>query len=68
MSENKQADPRANAATAAQVDGALRLWRTDGVYPAFEFMQLVGVPKTVALRLLCSPGQHRKADRRRTPR
>jgi hypothetical protein len=53
---------------AAHVDEALRLWRTDGVYPAFEFMQLVGVPKTVAMRLLRSPGQHRKTDRRRTSR
>lgn len=68
MSGSKKTDPRANPATAAHVDEALRLWRTDGVYPAFEFMQLVGVPKTVAMRLLCSPGQHRKTDRRRTSR
>ena len=68
MSGSKNADPRANPTMAAHVDEALRIWRTDGVYPAFEFMQLVGVPKPVAMRLLCSPGQHRKADRRRTPR
>ena len=68
MSGSTNADPRANTTTAAHVDEALRLMKTDGIYPAFEFMQLVGVPKTVAMRLLCSPGQHRKADRRRVPR
>lgn len=68
MSLSNNTDPRANMATAAHVDEALRLWRTDGVYPAFEFMQLMGVPRTVAMRLLCSPGQHRKGDRRRSPR
>ncbi|HBZ05127.1 MULTISPECIES: hypothetical protein [Massilia] len=68
MSGSKKTDPRTNPATAAHVDEALRLWRTDGVCPAFEFMQLVGVPKTVAMRLLCSPGQHRKTDRRRSVR
>lgn len=68
MSGSKKVDPRANTATAAHVEEALRLWRSDGVYPAFEFMQLVGVPKTVAMRLLCAPGRHRKEDRRQAPR
>lgn len=68
MSECKRADPRANTCIAARVEEALRILRTDGAYPAFVFMQLAGVPRHVALRLLCSPGQHRQADRRRVPR
>ena len=68
MSATQQTDPRANLRTAARVDAALRIWNTDGVYPAFVFMQLAGVPRAVSMRLLCSPGQQRKADRRRAPR
>lgn len=68
MSECKRADPRANTRTAARVDDALRILRSDGVHPAFVFMQLAGVPRHVAMRLLCSPERHRRADRRRAPR
>jgi hypothetical protein len=31
-------------------------------------MQLIGVPRMVALRVLCSPSQQRRHDRRRMPR
>ena len=68
MPDTKRADPRTNTRTAARVDDALRILRLDGAYPAFVFMQLAGMPKHVAMRLLCSPGQHRKGDRRRVPR
>jgi len=68
MSECKRADPRANLRTAARVDDALRILRSDGVYAAYVFMQLAGVPRHVALRLLCSPERHRRADRRCKPR
>jgi hypothetical protein len=61
-------DPRANAYLAARVDDALKMLQTDGMSPALEFMQLVGVPRMVALRVLCSPAQQRTRDRRRAPR
>jgi hypothetical protein len=61
-------DPRANAYLAARVDDALKMLQTDGMSPALEFMQLVGVPRTVALRVLCSPAQQRTRDRRRASR
>jgi hypothetical protein len=61
-------DPRANAYLAARVDDALKMLQTDGMSPALEFMQLVGVPRTVALRVLCSPAQQRRRDRRCAPR
>jgi len=68
MSVSNKGDPRANAYLAARVDDALKLLKTDGMSPALEFMQLVGVPRTVALRVLCSPSQQRTRDRRRAPR
>ncbi|MFC5513576.1 hypothetical protein ACFPOU_20970 [Massilia jejuensis] len=68
MSGSTHVDPRANAYLAARVDDALRLLKTDGMSPALEFMQLVGVPRTVALRVLCSPTLQRRRDRRRAPR
>jgi hypothetical protein len=68
MSGSGNTDPRANAYLAARVDDALKMLRTDGMSPALEFMQLFGVPRTVALRVLCSPAQQRMHDRRRMPR
>jgi len=68
MSGSGKTDPRANAYLAARVDDALKMLQTDGMSPALEFMQLVGVPRTVALRVLCSPAQQRTRDRRRAPR
>lgn len=68
MSGSANSDPRANAYMAARVDDALKLLSTDGMSPALEFMQLVGVPRKVALRVLCSPAQQRTCDRRRAPR
>jgi hypothetical protein len=68
MSASVNSDPRANAYLAARVDDALKLLNTDGMSPALEFMQLVGVPRKVALRVLCSPALQRSRDRRRAPR
>ena len=68
MSGSAHVDPRTNAYLVARVDDALKLLKTDGLSPALEFMQLVGVPRTVALRVLCSPAQQRTRDRRRSPR
>jgi hypothetical protein len=68
MARNGNSDPRANAYLAARVDDALKMLKTDGMSPALEFMQLVGVPRTVALRVLCAPDQQRTRDRRRAPR
>ena len=68
MAGSGNSDPRANAYLAARVDDALKMLKTDGMSPALEFMQLVGVPRTVALRVLCSPTQQRSHDRRRNPR
>lgn len=68
MPGSSNADPRANAYLAARVDDALKMLKTDGLSPALEFMQLIGVPRTVALRVLCSPAQQRTRDRRRAPR
>ncbi|QOL50125.1 hypothetical protein [Massilia litorea] len=68
MAGSGNSDPRANAYLAARVDDALKMLKTDGMSPALEFMQLVGVPRTVALRVLCSPAQQRSRDRRKSPR
>ena len=68
MAGSGNSDPRANAYLAARVEDALKMLKTDGMSPALEFMQLVGVPRTVALRVLCSPAQQRSRDRRRNPR
>jgi hypothetical protein len=68
MAGNGNSDPRENAYLAARVDDALKMLKTDGMSPALEFMQLVGVPRTVALRVLCSPDQQRRRDRRRVAR
>ena len=68
MSRSGNRDPRANAYLAARVDDALKMLRTEGLSPALEFMQLIGVPRKVALRVLSSPTHQRTRDRRRTPR
>jgi len=68
MAGKGNSDPRENAYLAARVDDALKMLKTDGMSPALEFMQLVGVPRTVALRVLCSPDHQRRRDRRRAAR
>ncbi len=68
MSETPHADPRADAQMAARVDRALKILETDGMHAAFAFMQLAGVPRGVARRVLCSPRLQRRHDRRRLTR
>lgn len=57
---SKEKEPRADAYTAARVEDALRIFQTYGMHAALEFMQLVGVPKEVSRRVLCSPHHYRK--------
>ena len=68
MSDTQHADPRADAHMAARVDRALKILETDGMHAAFAFMQLAGVPRGVARRVLCSPKHQRHGDRRRLTR
>jgi hypothetical protein len=68
MSEVQPADARADAQTAARVERALQILEQDGMHAAFAFMQLAGVPRGVARRVLCSPRHQRHQDRRRIPR
>ena len=68
MSEIQHADPRADAQMAARVERALKILETDGMHAAFAFMQLAGVPRGVARRVLCSPKLQRQRDRRRVTR
>ncbi|MEN3277361.1 MAG: hypothetical protein V7631_3151 [Massilia sp.] len=64
MSEIQHADPRTDAQMAGRVDRALKILETDGMHAAFAFMQLAGVPRGVARRVLCSPKHQRQGDRR----
>lgn len=68
MSEIQHADPRADTHMAARVDRALKILETDGMHAAFAFMQLAGVPRGVARRVLCSSKHQRHGDRRRMTR
>ena len=68
MLANGHADPRADAQTAARVERALKILQTDGMHAAFAFMQLAGVPRGVARRVLCSTKHQRHHERRRLPR
>jgi len=68
MAEPSKNDARTDLATARRVDEALFLSRQQGIDPALRFMEQVGVPRTVALRVLCSPEHFRKQDRRRMTR
>jgi hypothetical protein len=68
MSALNNLDPRVDSYTSAQVDEALRMLGKSGVNAALEFMQLVGVPRGVAWRVLCSPIHRRQQDRRKAPR
>lgn len=68
MSEAQRADKRADAHMAARVDRALKILETDGMHAAFAFMQLAGVPRGVARRVLCSTKHQRQQERRRLTR
>jgi hypothetical protein len=68
MSETKNVDPRADERTAARVDRALMILEQEGMHAAFAYMQLAGVPRGVARRVLCSPTHQRTRDRRNESR
>lgn len=68
MAEQSRNDARNDLVTARQVDEGLKLCARYGVHPALLFMEQVGVPRQVALRVLCSPEHFRQRDRRRHPR
>lgn len=68
MAEHSRNDARTDFVTAGQVDEGLKLCARYGVHPALLFMEQVGVPRQVALRVLCSPELFRQRDRRRHPR
>jgi hypothetical protein len=60
----KKADSRIDTHMAARVDDALKIVTKDGMNAALEFMQLVGVQRSVAWRVLCFPALCRKGDQR----
>lgn len=68
MAEPSKNDARTDVMTARRVDEALNLSMQQGIDPALRFMEQVGVPRAVALRVLCSPEHFRKQDRRRSAR
>jgi hypothetical protein len=68
MSKLNNVDSRVDSYTSGRVDEALRMLGTSGRHAALEFMQLVGVPRGVAWRVLCFPSHCRKQDRRKLPR
>lgn len=68
MAEQSRNDARTDLTTANQVDEGLKLSSRYGIHPALLFMEQVGVPRQVALRVLCSPEHFRQRDRRRQPR
>jgi hypothetical protein len=59
---------RTDVVTASHVEQGLALCMQQGVNPALQFMEQRGVPRPVALRVLCSPEHFRKRDRRHVSR
>lgn len=68
MVEQAGNDVRTDLVMAGRVDEGLKLCARYGIHPALLFMEQVGVPRAVALRVLCSPQHFRQRDRRRSPR
>lgn len=68
MNEHGKNDVRTNQQVATKVEEGLRLSRKQGIHPAILYMEQVGVPRVVMLRVLCSPKFLRQRDWRRTPR
>lgn len=65
MIEHGRNDARKDRATAQIVDAGLHICSQHGVNPALEFFEAAGVPRPVALRVLCSPDHFRKRERRK---
>jgi hypothetical protein len=68
MAERGTRRSRADATTEARVNDALKIVEADGIHPALEYMERAGVPREIALRVLCAPQFHRHGERRREPR
>lgn len=68
MSGHCQSDARTNQEVAMKVEEGLHLSREQGIHPAIVYMEQVGVPRVVVLRVLCSPRFFRQRDRRGAPR
>lgn len=68
MAEQSRNDARTDVVMAGRVDEGLKLSSRYGVHPALLFMEQVGVPRMVALRVLCSPDHFRQRDRRKSAR
>jgi hypothetical protein len=64
MSRRPISDPRRNVLTAQHVDHALQIVKREGIDPALIFMETVGVPRQVAVRVLASPIFVRAGERR----
>jgi hypothetical protein len=60
MAERIGSDARTDFTTAYFVEQGLKLCKRQGVNPALSFMESAGVPRPVALRVLCSPEHFRK--------
>jgi hypothetical protein len=68
MAERSSNEVRTDLVTADHVEQGLALCMRQGVNPALQFMEQRGVPRPVALRVLCSPQHFRQRDRRGQPR
>lgn len=62
MAERTGSDARTDFRTAYFVEQGLKLCKRQGMNPALSFMESAGVPRPVALRVLCSPEHFRKAS------
>jgi hypothetical protein len=63
MDDRSKNDARTDLTTAQSVEEGLKRCTRDGVHPALLFMEQAGVPRSVALRVLCSPRYFRQKDR-----
>ena len=68
MTDADTNDVRKDRVMAARVDAGLHICSEQGLHPALQFLEQVGVPRPVALRVLCSPHLFRQRERRRTER
>lgn len=68
MTELDKNDVRKDRVMAARVDAGLHICSEHGLHPALQFLEQVGVPRPVALRVLCSPELYRQRERRKSVR
>ena len=68
MTEPDKNDVRKDRVMAARVEAGLHICSQQGLHPALQFLELAGVPRPVALRVLCSPQFFRQRERRQSAR